>query len=58
VVGAFRDDEQIWLTSFSIRDGKYVTIAGKAASDGRVLAVRDRLARKPAPVRRQLGRDA
>jgi Tfp pilus assembly protein PilN len=47
VTAAFRDDEPIWLTSFSIRDGKNVTIAGKAASDGPVLAVRDRLARSP-----------
>lgn len=45
MTGAFRDDDRIWATSFTLRDNGKGQLVGKAADRDTVLRIRDRLAR-------------
>ena len=47
VTAAFRDDEPIWLTNFSLEDGRVGRVSGKTTENRYVLAVFDRLAKNP-----------
>ena len=44
---SFRDDEHIWVTSFTLRDNGKGQLIGKAADTKVILALRDRLQKNP-----------
>lgn len=44
---SFGESERIWATSFTMRDNRRVQLSGKAANQGVVVAVRDRLMNNP-----------
>jgi hypothetical protein len=44
---AFRDDEQIWASSFSIKDSGKAELIGKASDESIVLALADRMRKIP-----------
>jgi hypothetical protein len=47
VTMSFRDDEQIWATSYSLKDNGKGQLAGKAMDEATILALADRMGKNP-----------